>query len=156
MWFWSHKLKTLLAKKEYETIIEMCFERLQRHQPEYWTFRALGLSLMYMGRTSEAFEWLSKCVRQYPRKVVVQYDIGLIYMKQECYSQARDHMLVALEGGYRTDVLFLDLGRVYYYTGEFEKPPIVFGKSSGARRSTRRPIICWVPSISGERCMMKR
>lgn len=121
MWFWSHKLKSLLANKEYETIIEMCFDRMKNHQPDYWTLRALGLSLMYMGRTSESFEWLSKCGRKYPRKVAVQYDIGLIYMKQECHSQARDHMLTALEGGYRTDVLFMDLGRVYYYLGEFEK-----------------------------------
>jgi len=121
MWFWSHKLKSLLANKEYETIIELCFERLKKHQPDYWTLRALGLSLMYMGRTSESFEWLSKCGRKYPRKVAVQYDSGLIYMKQDCYSQARDHMLKALEGGYRTDVLFMDLGRVYYYLGEFEK-----------------------------------
>lgn len=121
MWFWSRKLKRLLAEKEYETIIEICLEHLKNHQPDYWTMRALGLSLMYVGRTSESFEWLSKCVRRYPRKVAVQYDIGMIYMKQECYSQARDHMLAALEGGYRSDALFMDLGRVYYYLGEFEK-----------------------------------
>lgn len=121
MWFWTHKLKTLLARQEYDTIIQLCFERLQHRPPEYWTLRALGISLMYVGRTSEAFEWLTKCYRQYPRKVAIQYDLGLIYMRQECYSQARDHMLTALEGGYRTDALFIDLGRVYYYLGEFEK-----------------------------------
>ncbi|MBM3265726.1 MAG: tetratricopeptide repeat protein [candidate division Zixibacteria bacterium] len=121
MWFWTHKLKSLLSKGEYETIILLCQERLLQHAPEYWTLRALGLSLMHVGRTSEAFEWLTKCLRQYPGKSAIQYDLGLIYLRQECYSQARDHMLAALEGGYRTDALFLDLGRVYYYLGEFEK-----------------------------------
>ncbi len=121
MWFWSRKLKKLLAAREHDVIIPMCLDRLRQRPPDYWTLRALGISLMNVGRTSESFEWLTKCLRQYPNKVAVQYDLGLIYMKQECYSQARDHMLAATEGGFRTDALFVDLGRVYYYLGEFEK-----------------------------------
>jgi protein O-GlcNAc transferase len=121
MWFWSHKLKKLLGEQAYDTIIPMCLDRLQQRPPDYWTLRALGISMMNVGRTSEAFEWMTKCFRLYPRKLAVQYDLGQIYMKQECHSQARDHMLAAMEGGYRTDALFVDLGRVYYYLGEFEK-----------------------------------
>ena len=121
MWFWSRKLKLLLINKDYKTIVRLCFERVGNNQSDYWTLRGLGLGLLYTGRTSEAFEWLSKCVKEYPKKVALQYDIGLIYMKQECYSEARGYMLTALEGGYRTDALFLDLGRAYYYLGEFDK-----------------------------------
>ena len=68
MWFWSHKLKSLLMKKDYETIVRLCQERVERNQTDYWTLRGLGLGLMYTGRTSEAFEWLSKCARAYPKK----------------------------------------------------------------------------------------
>lgn len=137
MWFWTHKLKSLLAKRDYQILVVLCHERLQQRSPEYWTLRALGISLMELGRTSEAFEWLTKCLRLYPGKVAVQYDLGLIYLRQECYSQARDHMLAALEGGYRTDALFLDLGRAYYYLGEFEKATNCFREV--IRRRPRHP-----------------
>ena len=121
MWFWSRKLKLLLGNREYEKIISLCLKRVATDQTDYWTLRALGLALLYSGRPSQAFEWLTRSARANPRKIAVQYDIGLIYMKQECYSEACGYMLKALEGGYRTDNLFRDLGFSYYCLGELEK-----------------------------------
>jgi tetratricopeptide (TPR) repeat protein len=120
---WQSRIALLEFKKQYDSVIERCFERIREKTnmpPDQLAgiYEIIGRNLRNLNRFDEALNSFL-CARNNlkAKSPSLNYEIGLIYFIKHDYPAARRWMETAVKMGYDTASLRIHLGKVYYQMG---------------------------------------